>query len=176
MNGDLYFGQPSTTRRQRALVIAVGRFDNYKEFSLKGVYHDLEAWSSFLRAHRFEVTELRDPTLPQMKQAVQALRVAELGEGTPHFVRVGVLRNGDTSAEAEAIERPPGDTLALIYYAGLGFLAGAKRFVAGSDLVVSGGKEPQDSMARSAFAVDDLERQARVQAAASVLVYDTQFL
>lgn len=169
MNGDLYLGQPSPTRRQRALVIAVGNFRHIRHMRFDGVYRDLEAWAGFLRARRFEVAELRDPTLAQLNEALDALRVTHASELPPRLIRTGVSPLSEPN-------QPPADSLLLVFYAGFGFLSGALRYLAGTDVQGWDAKGTNDPMASSALNVADLETRVRERAAASVLVYDTQFL
>ena len=170
MNGDLYLGQPSSTRRQRALVIAVGQYRHIQHMRFDGVYRDLDAWAGFLRARRFEVAELRDPTLAQLNEALDALRVTQSNEEPPRLIRTGI---------GAAIPQPdpaPADSLLLVFYAGFGFLAGSLRYLAGTDVKGWETKSADGTMQGSALNVADLEKRVRERAAASVLVYDTQFL
>jgi hypothetical protein len=63
-----------------------------------------------------------------------------------------------------------------VFYAGFGFLSGVERYLAGADAQTGKTKDDTDPMARSSLAVAELEKRVRERAAASVLVYDTQFL
>jgi len=174
MNGYLYLDQPSSTRRQKALVIAVGRFPEIQGMPpLDGVYRDLAAWSGFLRDRHFEVTELRDPTHLQMTEALGALKTAEASPSASPVLRVG-LRLPGTSDGAPSKQPAPPDTLLMLVYSGLGFLSGAQRFLAGTDLKPGFAAGPE-SASKIAISVADLEAGLRDRAAASVLVYDTNF-
>lgn len=173
MNADLYLSQPPSTRRQHAVVIAVGRYANMS-FDIPGVYRDFSAWTPFLRTRRFAVTELRDPKLVEIKSVLDALRVADLGRSDPQLHKVGItIDEGDSVAKPV----PPPDTLLLVVYSGIGVLHGTERFLAATDLAFEESKEgAQPPTPLGALSAVRLESRMRELAAASVAVYDTMFM
>jgi hypothetical protein len=108
-----------------------------------------------------------------MTEALDTLRIAEAVPSASHLRRVGVRIQGTTDA-APPKETPPADTLLMVVYSGLGFLSGVQRFLAGTDMKYDA-KAGLEWARSSGISVADLEQRMRDRAAASVLVYDTNF-
>ena len=165
MNGDLYLSQPSPTRRQHALVIAVGRYPQIPGVQFDGVYKDLAEWEKFLTARGFTFAGLRDPTLDELRHALDGLSI---GATAPPAAP-------DKGKASTAPEAPP-DTLLLVVYSGMGFHFGGEKYIGCKDVTLKDAREatPAPDLP-GALRVSELEKRARRLAAASVLVYDTQF-
>jgi hypothetical protein len=170
MNGDIYLRLPSKTRRLKAIVIGVGHYASIQGLSLKGVYRDVDAWAGFLRTNGFDVVLLRDPTRAAVLQAVDEFHIAS-DLTAAYFRRVGIKLKGAPIA-SKSTTQP--NTLALVFYAGFGFLSGNERYLATTDTLVAAAGTGFE--VGSAISVSALERHLRERAAASVVIYDTQFL
>lgn len=165
MNSDLYLSQPSPTRRQHALMIAVGRYPHIPGVQFDGVYKDLAAWEKFLTARGFTFEGLRDPTLDELRHELETPRIG--GTGSPV---------APDNGNAPAVPDAPPDTLLLVVYSGMGFHFGGEQYIGCKDVDLKDAKEttPAPDLP-GALRVSELEKRARQLAAASVLVYDTQF-
>lgn len=186
MNGDVFLGRPSPTRRLRALVIAAGRFGRGPDLVLEGVYRDADAWGRFLAGRGFSVQTLRDPTRASVLASIEALRVFAADEAAGSIRRSGIALNADGPPPQPSLSvpgptrseaAPAQDALIVFFYAGYGFRAGADRFLAVSDTVFDSAKpglaaEP----VATAVSVGDLEKVLRDAAAASVVILDTNFI
>ena len=186
MNGDVFLGRPSPTRRLRALVIAAGRFGSGPDLVLEGVYKDADAWGAFLAGRGFSVQTLRDPTRASVLASIEALRVFAADEAAASIRRSGIALNADgpqpqPSLPAPGPNRseaaPAHDALIVFFYAGYGFRTGADRFLAVSDTIFDSAKpglaaEP----GATAVSVGELEKVLRDAAAASVVILDTNFI
>jgi hypothetical protein len=171
MNGDLYLRMPSPTSQRKAIVIGAGRFEHVQGITLPGVYKDVEAWTQFLRVNGFGVNVLRDPTHAAVVEAVDDLRVADSGTEEFSLRRVGIRVEPEAASKPEAVSEPKPDTLALLFYAGMGFLSDGDRYLAVLDTQHAKGRLQLES----AISVSHLEKALRERAAASVLVFDTNF-
>src|SRR5690606_27724515 len=186
MNGDVFLGHPSPSRRLRALVIGAGRFQMATDLSFEGAYKDADAWGAFLAGRGFSVQTLRDPTRASVLASIEALRVSALDEADASIRRVGIALQPDGTQAQPSLPvprrtrpdaEPAHDALVVFFYAGYGFRAGAERFLAVSDTAFDTAKtglvtEP----GATAVSVDDLEKVLREAAAASVVILDTNFI
>jgi hypothetical protein len=184
MNGDVFLGRPSPTRRLRALVIAAGRFGKGPDLILEGVYKDADAWGAFLSGRGFSVQSLRDPTRASVLASIEALRVAAADEAAASIRRAGITLPPDGAqprlpvpARTRPAAEPAQDALIVFFYAGYGFRAGADRFLAVSDTVFDTAKPGRAAEpGATAVSVGDLEKVLRETAAASVVILDTNFI
>lgn len=186
MNGDVFLGRPSPTRRLRALVIAAGRFGRGPDLVLEGVYRDADAWGRFLAGRGFSVQTLRDPTRASVLASIEALRVFAADEPAASIRRSGIVLNADgpppqpslpATGPTRSEAAPAHDALIVFFYAGYGFRAGADRFMAVSDTVFDSAKPGLASEpGATAVSVGDLEKVLRDAAAASVVILDTNFI
>lgn len=171
MNGDVYLRLPSKTRRLKAVVIGVGRYKSLPLAELGNVYKDVDAWTNFLRSNGFDVSSMRDPTRAAVLETLEGLRIASAYGESGYFRRTGISVK-DRRPETRSTAVP--DTLVVVFYAGVGFQVDSDRYLTMAD----SRPESRDSERlhlESTIAVNWLEQTLRHRAAASIVIYDTQF-
>ncbi|MEO6221685.1 MAG: TIR domain-containing protein [Vicinamibacterales bacterium] len=149
LNGDMYLRQQPTSRRCKAIVVAVERAG---KTTFANVARDGDAWASFLKSCGFQVTHLVNPTHQQLVDALS-------------LVPFGVAPTPDGPAKPEA------NTCFLFFFSGGGSQIDRDLLLMASDTVTS--RELIDPA--KALDVATLSSQIRTMAAASLIVLDTAF-
>jgi hypothetical protein len=169
LNGDIYMRRPSS-RRVRAVVVSVDKTGSQK---LENPIRDAQLWKSFLEACGYEVTHLVNPSLDKMRQAIKDAGFHNVEKTGYHFNtlvhRVGLAVPRDELSSVPSAFVP--NTLFVFFYSGVGAYRAGTNYLMCDDSNVSKFEDSWKTM----FSVTEIASQARLNAAASILVLDTEF-
>ncbi len=177
INGDLYLPRMSAAWQKKALCISVDRVQGLEDYRLANVKRDATAWTNFLTACGFEVSELANPTAEAVNNSLDKLtsfrnvveQRGQNGVGGARIIPAGFAREQGTTG--------PDATIAFVFYSGTGFTESGEMSLAADDteLVFDENKSMNGASIFNAIGLDKLQEHLRSRAAVSVLALDTNF-
>jgi len=154
INGDIYLGRPSATRKLEALVVTAGTANDDDS--------DADAWEAMLREAGFDVHRLLNPSSAQFTEGLDEFLGQRKSEVT-FDAQSNVVPSG-----AKAATGPEANTLYFFVFVGeAGTLSGQTR-LGFSD-------STSDSLDATTASLDAVAQAFAARAAASVLVVDAAF-
>lgn len=173
LNGEIYLGHPSQTRKLTALVVGASDYENVP--TLANPVNDAAAWARFLRSAGFEVQEILDPTLAELRNAigmpaaVTAEPVALVSPTeTAQIIDAGLLiPDGPPKPDPEL----EADALFFFFFSGHGLSIDGQNFIVPTDADVANRAVAKDN----AVNVNELADLLRARFQASVIILDAMF-
>lgn len=154
INGDIYLGRPSTTRKLEALVVTAGRADDDDS--------DADAWEAMLRDAGFDVHRLLNPSVAQFAEGLDDF----LGQRKSEVTFEGPARIAPTAAQPSA--GPEANTLYFFVFVGEAASLEGQTRLGFSD-------STSEALEATTARLDVVAAAFASRAAASVLVVDAAF-
>ena len=156
INGDIYLGRPSATRKLEALVVTAGTANDDDS--------DADAWEAMLREAGFDVHRLLNPSSTQFSNGFAEF----LGQRQSEVTFEGQSNIVPSGASAQPASGPEANTLYVFVFVGeVGTLNGQTR-LGFSDTT-------GDAFEATTAGIDAVAQALAARAAASVLVVDAAF-
>ena len=154
INGDIYLGRPSATRRLEALVITAGTADDDDT--------DADAWEAMLRDTGFGVHRLINPSSAQFARGLDEF----LGQRQAHSTLEG--QSNVVPSGATPVTGPEANTLYFFVFVGEAATLDGQTRLGFSD-------SKGDALEATTASLDTVAQALAARAAASVLVIDAAF-
>jgi hypothetical protein len=170
LNGDVYLGHQSPTRKLTALVVGVSEYANLRPLQTPAA--DAQAWATFLDSAGFEVTLLQNPTGRDILAALGIVATAAPARFDAGHQQATVTLAGlaPVAPEEQAQPAEP-DSLRFFVYTGNGANIDGDDFIAPSDVEISSA----ESFRLTAISMSSIASHLRATALASAVILDTNF-
>jgi uncharacterized caspase-like protein len=162
LNGTVYLRRQPADRKRIAILAHI---DKLPQGALANVERDAVAWRDFLETCGFKTVLLKNPDRAAYRDALAQARFSEperQGQYSVPFVRkVGLVRSSS----------PPPNTLLLFFYSGAGGYQKGMNYLMARDADLS----TMEAAPRTLMPLSEIQDGLRNQAAASIVILDTNF-